>query len=187
VDRTANWYIGGCWFTLDSKRMLATGYSWGTPVYLQLYPVAGGLELAMEHNQWGRQINLTIFHSQPSSKTERALHGWKVDSFIYVEEESCYKKIALISRTNRNVTHRWVCLLVDYGSIIALFWKWGPRVNIRWPTRGANLLNIVEVRECAETILVIRLRSVTSFWTERVEQGRWKLRTREEKGENYVL
>ncbi len=48
-------------------------------------------------------------------------------------------------------------------------------------------MNIGEVRECAETILVIRLPSVTSFWTERVEQGPSKLRTREEKGEDYVL
>jgi len=55
--------------------MSATGYSQGMGAS-RLYPVASGLKLVTGHNQRGKQIELTIIsNKQPSSQTERTLHG----------------------------------------------------------------------------------------------------------------
>jgi hypothetical protein len=57
--------------------MLTTGYGRG-PGEPRLNPVTDGLKSVTEHNHWWRQIELTtISHSQTSSQTEKALHGWK--------------------------------------------------------------------------------------------------------------
>jgi len=40
------------------------------------HSVASGLKLVMGHKQGGKQIELTIiYNKEPSSQTERALHG----------------------------------------------------------------------------------------------------------------
>jgi hypothetical protein len=63
--------------------MLATGY-----MYPRIYVVAGGLELVMEHNQQGRQIQLThvikLYFSKPAIFTDSKGSSWVKSRLLHL-------------------------------------------------------------------------------------------------------
>jgi hypothetical protein len=67
-----------------------------------------------EINGEGKLSEPLFLHNQPSSQIERALHGCKINYFIYIQERGRCQRIGVVLMTNQNATfqQRFVILLI---------------------------------------------------------------------------